>query len=78
MGKVGLHVISVLVSFCIILLSNEVSTISLDDFYLFGGNAGDSLLHRNDDGTSPEIVLIPGFNFFGRAFTSIFVSSTYQ
>ena len=75
MGKGGLQISLVLV---ITLLSNEVSTIPLDEFYLFGGNAGDSLLDRNDDDTSPEIVLNPGFNFFGRAFTSIFVSSACQ
>ena len=57
------------------ILSHEVTAIPLGAFYQFGGSS-DSLLHRNDDDTSPLIIL-PGFYFFGTYFTSIFVSNLY-
>ena len=57
-------------------LSGRIEAIPLNDFYQFGVAAGDTALHRNDDGASPEIG-VPAFNFFGQSFESLFVRSLY-
>ena len=57
----------------VLLASCRVSAIPLENFYLFGSDVGDTLLHRNDDDSSNDITL-RAFNFFGRMFSSIYVS----
>ena len=52
-------------------LSGRIEAIPLNDFYQFGVAAGDTALHRNDDGTSE--IAVPAFNYFGRSFESLFV-----
>ena len=64
------------VATCVLLTPPVVSAIPLNDFYSFGTDAEDSLLGRNDDGSSPAITLTPAFKFFGTIFDTIFVSIT--
>ena len=63
-----------LLLFTCVLLTNNVTAIPLSDFYQFGSGAGDSLLHRNDDESSPAISVPSGFAYFGQFFGDIFVS----
>ena len=48
-----------------------LSAVPLEDFYPFGPMEGDTVLTRNDDGSSSSIPI--SFNFFGRVETSLYV-----
>ena len=53
----------------------ESYSIPLEDFYPFGVNAGDNVLERTLDGSSPLIDLTPAvFPFHGQEYTQLFVS----
>ena len=60
--------------FTILLLSNYTSAVPLAEFYPFGATAGDGVLDRTLDGSSPLITLPAPFMFFGKSFTDIYVS----
>ncbi|XP_020896895.1 sushi, nidogen and EGF-like domain-containing protein 1 isoform X1 [Exaiptasia diaphana] len=57
-----------------ILLSKSAS-VALDDFTPFGEDNGDVLMHRELDAVSGKINITTAFPFFGRKFTSLYVSS---
>ena len=59
---------------CMILLTTDVTAIPVGDFYPFGSGAGDSLVDRTLDGSSPNITLPATFFFFGQSFSNIYVS----
>ena len=61
--------------FTILLLSNYTSAVPFAEFYPFGATAGDTVVPRTDDGSSPPITLPAPFMFFGNSFTVIHVSS---
>ena len=61
---------------CILLLPTDLTAVPLDEFYPFGVDVGDSLVPRNDDGSSDPIALPTAFNFFGQLFSSI--NASYQ
>ena len=56
-------------------LTTTVTAIPLNEFYPYGVEAGDSLANRTLDGSSP-IILPLEFPFFGRSFSTIFVSQS--
>jgi hypothetical protein len=49
--------------FTILLLSNYTSAVPLAEFYPFGATAGDGVLNRTLDGSSPPITLPAPFIF---------------
>jgi hypothetical protein len=51
-----------------------VHAIPLSQFYPYGTSAGDDVLPRFDDGASGAIPVIPGFRYYGSAYTNLFVS----
>ena len=55
------------------LLITSVTSIPLENFYHYGYFAGDNLVGRTLDGSSPLIIL-PAFSFFGQTFRNISVS----
>ena len=59
---------------CMILLTTDVTAIPVGGFYPFGSGAGDSLVNRTLDGSSPNITLPATFFFFGQSFSNIYVS----
>ena len=61
---------------CLLLLFRGVIAVPLADFYPFGLEAGDSLLPRGDDDSSPPILLSQGFTVFGEHFEVAYVSSS--
>ena len=56
-------------------LAADVVAIPLSQFYPFGEEAGDTLLNRTLDGSSPNITLPLQLLFFGQPFDTISVSS---
>ena len=62
-----------LLIFCV-LLTTDVAAIPLRDFYPYGSEAGDTLLPRIDDVSSHPIAIPSGFTFFGKSFSTIYVS----
>ena len=75
MGSSGLQLL-IPVIYYMILLTNDVAAITIENFYPYGLSAGDNLLKRTLDGSSPNIILPTQFNFFGQYFKEIFVSWT--
>ena len=57
------------------LLTEGVNGIPLNEFYPFGVEAGDTLVNRTDDGSSPAIILPRPFYFFRQLNNAIYVSS---
>ena len=57
-----------------LLLTEGVTGIPLNEFYPFGVEAGDTLVPRTDDGSSPAITLPRQFYFFGQFTNTIYVS----
>ena len=57
-----------------IALTTLVTAIPLQQFYPYGAENGDNLIHRNDDGSSPPIPLPSQFNFFGQSVYDFYVS----
>lgn len=57
-------------------LTTTVSAIPVEDFYPYGLSAGDNLLNRTLDGSSPNIITPSQLKIFGRYFSEIFVSRT--
>eukprot|EP00731_Ephydatia_muelleri_P016532 Em0009g956a len=51
------------------------STIPLSSFYSYGSTAGDTLLPRTNDGSSPSIALPSPFLFFGTNYSTIYVNN---
>ena len=52
----------------------QTSAIPLIDFYPYGIDQGDLFLYPNDDGSTLAINLTVSFPFFGRDYSTIFVS----
>ena len=50
------------------------TAVPLSSFYSYGLAAGDSVLPRSDDGSSPAITLPTPFLFFGANYYTIYVS----
>ena len=50
-----------------------VGAVPLASFYTFGSSAGDTTLHRNDDGYSPLISLSTAFPYFGTNHRAVYV-----
>ena len=57
----------------ILLLFKDTMCIPLADFYPFGERERDSLVGRNDDGSSELITLTSKFPFFDENFRNIYV-----
>ena len=57
-----------------IVLTTDVTAIPLQQFYPYGVENGDSLIHRNDDGFSLPVPLPSQFNFFGQSVYYFYVS----
>ena len=55
-------------------LTAPITAIPLNGFYPYGVEAGDSLVERTLDGSSPPIILPLEFSFFGQSFNTIYVS----
>ena len=56
-------------------MTGFVSSIPRSQFYTFGTSAGDAVIGRTDDGSSPQITLQGGFfPYFGQDHTSLYVS----
>ena len=53
----------------------EVCCITVEEFYTFGENSGDSRLSRNDDGSSEVITLRTEFPFFDQIRRRVYVST---
>ena len=71
MGNPGWYVGFIMAS---LLLVAHVEAIPLEQFYPFGSGAGDILLNRTLDGSSPVHVLPSPFPYFGQNFTTVYVS----
>ena len=56
------------------LLTTAVNAVAIGDFYKFGLDAGDAVVHRRLDYSSPPITLPSPFNFFGVFYNQIYVS----
>ena len=50
-----------------------VGAVPLASFYTFGSSAGDTTLHRNDDGSSSLISLSTAFPYFGTNHRAVYV-----
>lgn len=57
-----------------LLLAAHVEAIPLEQFYPFGAEAGDTLHARTLDDSSPVQELPSPFPYFGRNFTTVYVS----
>ena len=55
------------------LFQDGVRCIPLDDFYPFGEIVNETLLPRNDDGSSPRITLSSVFPFFDENYETVYV-----
>lgn len=56
-----------------ILLSKAII---LPNFYPFGPNEGDQIVPRGDDSSSENLSISTPIAFFGKSYTSLFVSTT--
>ena len=65
-----------LVLFLVVLLTGTelVAAVPLSSFYPYGVSAGDSILPRNDDGSTSALPLPMPFNYFARSPTTLYVS----
>ena len=57
-----------------LLLTTDVTAVAIKDFYQFGLEAGDDLVNRTLDGSSPRITLPSPLNFFGEFYNETYVS----
>lgn len=71
MDKYG-HCVYVIVAS--LMLATHVESIPLEQFYPFGSEAGDTVLERTLDGSSPVNLLPSPFPYFGENFTTLYVS----
>ncbi|XP_061189930.1 sushi domain-containing protein 2-like [Saccostrea echinata] len=53
----------------------RVETLSVSDFYPFGGDNGDTVMAKNDDGNSPDIPVSTKFPFFDKPHNKLIVST---
>ena len=65
-------------TYFLFILPVAVAVVELRDFYPYGSSNGDTVMQRDDDGSSGIINIAFPFRFFGEDHNSLYVSEDFN